>query len=134
MGGWSAVAAGVGLTVGVALGAVAVARDADGPTEWDGHRWLAFSPAEKDAFLGGFLAGAAASQAYAVLAGDTVFDADAIAERLAELRAERALNFPFGMNLYSARLHDYYFYSDRLERPIYQAIAEINHRLQTRHY
>lgn len=129
-----ALAAGIVLTVGVALGAGVAGRPAEHSIEWDGHRWLAFSSDEKNAFLGGFLAGAAASQAYVALAGDTIFDAEALADRLARLRADRALNFPFGANLYHARLHDYYFYVDRLDRPIYQVMAEINHRLQTKHY
>ncbi len=103
------------------------------PIEWDGHRWSEFSPQEKGAFLGGFLAGAAASQAYGVLA-DTVFDPEGLAGRIGELRTEAKLNFPFGMNIYHARLHDYYFYIDRRERPIYRAIAELNFQLQTKHY
>lgn len=110
------------------------AEAAEQPIEWDGHRWSKFSPQEKGAFLGGFLAGAAASQAYGVLLEDTVFDAEALGERLAGLRSEDSLNFSFGLNLYHARLHDYYFYIDRRERPIYRAISELNFQLQKKHY
>lgn len=143
MGGPAIRAASFGLLIGAGgfiVGATLAPGSGDGetsdehPLEWDGQRWTGFSPQAKDAFLGGFLAGAAASQAYSALAGDTVFDPGALAERISELRAERALNFPFGVNLYHARLHDYYFYVDRRERPIYRAIAELNFQLQTRHY
>ncbi len=107
---------------------------ADHPVEWDGHRWSEFSPEAKDAFLGGFLAGAAASQAYSRVAPDTIFDPEALGSGLSELRSDGGLNFPFGLNLYHARLHDYYFYIDRRERPIYRAISELNFQLQTKHY
>jgi hypothetical protein len=114
------------------LGAAAAA--ADNPIDWDGHRWAAFSSAEKDAYLGGFLAGAAASQAYAVLETDTVFDVEALERRLVEIRSNNGLHFRYGANLYHARLHDYYFYVDRLERPVYRVMAELNFQLQTKHY
>ncbi len=119
-----------GYLVGFAASSGSVATN---PLEWDGHRWSEFSPPEKEAFLGGFLAGAAASQAYGVLT-DTVFDPEGLATQIGQLRTEAALNFPYGLNLYHARLHDYYFYIDRRERPIYRAIAELNFQLQTKHY
>ena len=103
------------------------------PLDWDGHRFLEFSPEAKDAYLGGFSAGAAASQAYPILK-DSVFDPELLAERLSALRAERELNFPYAPNLYRARLHDYYFYIDRRERPIYRAIAELNFQIQTQQH
>lgn len=123
-----------GLLAGWVLSSEARVQAAEHPIEWDGHRWSQFSPQEKGAFLGGFLAGAAASQAYGVVLEDTVFDSEALAERVARLRSEAALNFPFATNIYHARLHDYYFYIDRRERPIYRAIAELNFQLQTKHY
>ncbi len=126
----------LGILVGVALAQGPVAKGATlaHPIEWDGHRWSEFSAEQKEAFLGGFLAGAAASQAYAELLGDTVFDAEALAERLATLRSDRSLYFAYALNLYHARLHDYYFYIDRRDRPIYRAITELNFQLQTKHY
>lgn len=116
-----------GLGSGWAARAAVVERHAP---EWDGHRWSEFSPAEKDAFLAGFLAGAAASQAYPVLLEDTVFDPGALEERLAALRSDGALTFPYAASLYRARLHDYYFYVDRRDRPIYRALAELNFQIQ----
>lgn len=108
------------------------AAAAEHPVEWDGHRWSEFSSPEKDAFLGGFLAGAAASQAYSLLMPDTVFDPQALGSALSKLRSDGGLSFPYGLNLYHARLHDYYFYIDRRERPIYRAISELNFQLQTK--
>lgn len=117
----------VGLLLGRGLGAEASTSGLH-PLEWDGHRFIEFSPAEKEAYLGGFIAGAGASQAYVVLAD--VFDRELLGETLSELREERGLNFPYAPNLYHARMHDFYFYVDRRDRPIYQAIAELNFQLQ----
>lgn len=115
----------------MAWGPDVAALSTEHPIEWDGERWSAFSSEEKAAFLGGFLAGAAASQAYAGARVDSIFDPEALADRLARVRSERALHFPYGANLYYVRLHDYYFYVDRRDRPLYRAIAELNHQLQT---
>lgn len=126
-------ALGAGLWIGRATALESQDRRAH-PLEWDGHRWVnGFEAGEKLAFLGGFLAGAAASQVYPAET-DSVLDLDEIAGRLEEFRRDRRLNFPFGPNLYHARLHDYYFYVDRLDRPLYRVMTELNFRLQREHY
>ncbi len=122
----------VGLLLGHGIGAGAVSVESH-PLEWDGHRFVEFSPEAKDAYLGGFIAGAGAAQTYSVLT-DSIFDPEALEEQLSKLRAERGLHFPYAPHLYHARLHDYYFYIDRRERPIYRAIAELNFQLQTKQY
>ncbi|NIR44423.1 MAG: hypothetical protein GWN99_00680 [Gemmatimonadetes bacterium] len=99
------------------------------PIDWDGHRWLELSAAEKEAYLSGFLAGAAAAQAYEALEGAGSFEAQALRQRMAGLRAEKALVFPYAPNLYHARLHDYLFYENNREQPLYQAIAELNFQI-----
>ncbi len=117
--------------IGLARGFVTKAPESD-RVEWDGHRWSEASSEAKLAFLDGFLAGAATSQAYSSIAGDSVFDAELLMERVASLKSERQLNFPYAANLYYVRLHDYYFYMDRRERPLYRAISELNFSLQNR--
>lgn len=100
------------------------------PIDWDGHHWSTFSSAEKEAFVGGFLAGAAAAQAYEVLEGEPTFDGEALEEQVRRLRAERMLVFPYAPNLYHARLHDYLFYVNNRERPLYEAMAELNFEIR----
>lgn len=121
-----------GVWFGFGLGAQAVRHDPH-PLEWNGHMWTEFGPQEKRAFLGGFIAGAGASQVYPG-PQDTVFDPDYMATELQRLRKEGELHFPFAPSLYNARIHDYLFYVDRRERPLYQAIAELNFRLQRDHH
>ena len=103
------------------------------PIDWNGHRWSEFSAAEKETYLGGFLAGAAAAQALTTLEGDDMrIDAEALSQRVERLRAERALIFPYAPNLYHARLHDYLFYANNREQPLYRALAELNFQLRAR--
>lgn len=125
-----------GLVTGLLLGwgfAAEAGSPEPHPLEWDGHRFVEFSPEAKQAYLGGFIAGAGASQAYSILT-DSGFDADLLEEHLGKLRADGELSFPYAPNLYHARLHDYYFYVDRLERPIYRVISELNFQLKTRNF
>ncbi len=101
------------------------------PLEWDGHRWAEeLSPEEKMAFLSGFVAGAAVSQVYPDSASPD-YDAEAIQRELQRLRAEGGLNFPYAPSLYHSRLHDYYFYVDRRDQPIYRALIELDRQLQS---
>lgn len=100
------------------------------PIDWDGHHWSRFSSAEKEAFLGGFLAGAAAAQAYEALEGEPTFNGEVLKERVARLRAEGMLVFPYAPNLYHARLHDYLFYVNNREQPLYEAIADLNFEIR----
>lgn len=100
------------------------------PIDWDGHRWSEFSSAEKDAFLGGFLAGAAAVQAHEALQDGASFDAEALTEQVDRLRSERRLIFRYAPSLYHARLHDYLFYVNNREHPLYRALAEVNFEIR----
>lgn len=100
------------------------------PIDWDGHYWSELSAGEKDAYLGGFLAGAAAAQAYEALEEVASFDAEALSQRMEGLRGERALIFPYAPNLYHARLHDYLFYVNHREQPLYLSLAELNFQIR----
>lgn len=117
-----------GVLFGLGLGAQEVRRDPH-PLEWDGHMWTEFGPQEKRAFLGGFIAGAGAAQVYPG-PQDTVFDPDYMAAELQRLRQGGDLHFPYAPSLYDARIHDYLFYVDRRDRPLYRALSELNFRLQ----
>lgn len=102
------------------------------PLEWDGHLWSdRLSPAERTSFLTGFVAGASAAQVYPEpkTPADAKFDADSMASALARLRAEGKLKFPYAPSVYAARLHDWLFYLDRRDQPLYRALAEINYSL-----
>jgi hypothetical protein len=113
--------------------ATAAAQRPPHPLEWDGHRWSDdLASDEKLAFLAGFIAGAGAAQAYPG-AEAAEFDGEAMERRVQELREQGELNFKYGTTLYYSRLHDYYFYVDRRDRPLYRAIAELTFRLQRDH-
>jgi sulfocyanin len=97
----------------------------------DGHRWSAMGPAERESFVNGFLAGAAAAQAVETAGGAR----SSLERQTAELGSAglaQRLQFPFAPHVYLARLQDYYFYHDRRDRPVAVALLEINHTILTR--
>jgi len=85
-----------------------------------GAYWSKLSPAERQAYLTGFLAGAAAEQAQARAeqsgrAGDS---AAVSSGAIDALRSARALHFRFAPHVYSAQVDDFYWNSDHAATPI----------------
>ncbi len=97
------------------------------PAEYDGTLWKAMSEEEKMAYLAGFLAGITLEQVLSSGAQD-----QEVRERIMALRAEGRLHFPFAPHVYKARLEDYYFYQDHLQKTIPEALLEINRHLRPR--
>ncbi len=79
------------------------------------------------AYVEGFLAGAALSQA-AAGARDTA----AVKVALDDLNRTGRLRFPFGANVYASRVSDYYWWKNHLPLPTWYAFLEVNTTLGRR--
>jgi hypothetical protein len=87
----------------------------------NGHEWRRMEPDARMAYVEGFLAGAALSQA-AVGARDTA----AVKAALDDLRRTGRLRFPFRANVYASRVSDYYWWKNHLPLPTWSAFLEVN--------
>lgn len=116
------------LAIGLAAGALLGAGRAASEPHWldlAGPEWRAMSAEARRAWLQGFLAGAATEQAIAAGATDSL----ALRTGVEALRRGGQLQFPYGPDVYGARLGDYYFYETHQPLPIWFGAWEINHHL-----
>ena len=90
-----------------------------------GTDWEAMTPAARAAYLQGFLAGGALAQAM----GGGRPDSATLVRAVDSLR-RAGFRMPYAPNVYAARLEDYYWYQDRLPRPLWYALWEVNRDLQ----
>ena len=98
-------------------------RQDTGP-DWlnvNGEDWRRMEPDARLAYVRGFLAGAALSQAT-----NRARDTSLVAAELARLRRSGALRFPFGANVYASRVTDYYWWKNHLPLPTWYAFLEVN--------
>jgi hypothetical protein len=118
----------VGPTLGLislaAIGAFGLGRLAQRqqPRELTGHEWITLEPAARQAWLQGFLAGAATSQALAAGAADSA----ALHTAILRLRREGGLEFPFAPNVYGARVADFYHWENHRPLPVWYAVWVAN--------
>ncbi|HET7458936.1 MAG TPA: hypothetical protein VFJ74_14900 [Gemmatimonadaceae bacterium] len=97
-------------------------------TMQSGAYWTKLSPAERQIYLTGFLAGAAAEQARARAeqsgrAGDSAAVSSGAVEML---RRDRALHFRFAPAVYSAQVDDFYWNGSHAATPIVDAMIFFN--------
>ena len=122
---WVALAAGALL-----LGAMGVLGQPNvpAPTHLSGTYWKGLSAAEKQAYLAGFLDGAAAEQARAAARIDhRETDSMAISSAGADsLRAHATLRYRYAPPVYAAQIDDFYWWQDRVSVPILDAMIAIN--------
>lgn len=93
-----------------------------------GEDWRSWNLNERERYLNGFLAGAAAEQtrAAAVRASDTQ-DSSAVSSSAAwTLHANASLQFRFAPSVYEAQLDDYYWWTNHRGVPILDAMIAIN--------
>ena len=113
-----------------AAGAAAAARGTFAPPAalLTGEYWSGLTPAERQIYLSGFVAGAAAEQVRgeAVAAGRERDSAAVSSGAVAALRERRALHFPFAPSVYSAQVDDFYWWSNHRETPIVDAMIFFN--------
>jgi hypothetical protein len=122
-------AAAIAVIAGAALlgGALVVgARAAEQPRRWvtlDGRDWTRFAPKEKEAYVAGFLAGAANATANSR-------DTAVIRTTVDSLYRTGALPFPFGHMVYANQLDEFYWWDNHVPIPLYLALSTINQRLR----
>jgi hypothetical protein len=122
-------AAAIAVIAGAALlgaGVVMGASTAEQPRRWtalDGRDWTQFAPKEKEAYVAGFLAGAANA---AVSTSDTAV----IRTTVDSLYRTGALQFPFGHMVYANQLDEFYWWDNHVPTPLYLALSAINQRLR----
>lgn len=107
---------------GLAVGA----RAAQEPRRWvslDGRDWAQFAPKEKQAYVAGFLAGAADAAA-----GSR--DTAVVRTTVDSLYRAGALQFPFGHMVYANQLDEFYWWDNHVPIPLYLALSSINQRLR----
>jgi hypothetical protein len=95
--------------------------------ELTGQQWVTLEPAARQAWLQGFLAGAATSEALAAGAADSA----ALQTTIARMRREGGLAFPYAPNVYGARVADFYHYEDHRPLPVWYAMWEINKAMRS---
>jgi hypothetical protein len=122
-------AAAIAVIAGAALlgGALVVgALAAEQPRRWvtlDGRDWTRFAPKEKEAYVAGFLAGAANATANSR-------DTAVIRTTVDSLYRTGALPFPFGHMVYANQLDEFYWWDNHVPIPLYLALSTINQRLR----
>lgn len=92
-----------------------------------GRDWQRFGPKEKEAYLAGFIAGAAMvhSSAEAVRTDTTPSKA------IDELRSAKQLPFPYSVSVYASQIDDYYWWANHLDVPIVDVLARTNLQLRS---
>jgi hypothetical protein len=90
----------------------------------NGTDWQQMSPDARVAYVEGFLAGAAVSQAAA-----GAHDSAAVKVAIEKLKREDRLRFPFGANVYTSRINDFYWWKDHVPLPTWHAFLEVNANL-----
>jgi hypothetical protein len=111
---------GGGLVVGADAGA------AEEPRRWtalDGSDWTQFAPGQKEAYVAGFLAGAANAAA-------STSDTAVIRATVDSLYRTGTLQFPFGHKVYANQLDEFYWWDNHVPTPLYLALSAINQRLR----
>ena len=91
------------------------------PILFTGNEWDQFAGAERDAFLQGFITGAAAHQASKEKGSAS---GRAVAARAALLKRRGALMIPYRENVYRAHLDDWFFYKDRRTQTLIEVIVD----------
>jgi hypothetical protein len=107
---------------GVVMGA-STPQEPRGWRSFDGRDWTTFAPKEKQAYVAGFLAGAANAAA-------ATRDTAVIRTTVDSLARAGALRFPFGHMLYVNQLDEFYWWDNHVPIPLYLALSSINQRLR----
>jgi hypothetical protein len=101
------------------------ARAAQGPRRavmLDGRDWTQFAPQQKQAYVAGFLAGAAA-------AATSNPDTAVIRAIVDSLYQAGGLRFPLGHMVYATQLDEFYWWDNHIPIPLYLALSSINQRM-----
>ncbi len=94
------------------------------PRHWlaaSGTDWRRMEPGARLAYVEGFLAGAALSQAAA-----GARDSTEVRTAIERLSRDGGLRFPYGANVYSSRISDFYWWENHVPLPTWHAFLEVN--------
>ncbi len=96
------------------------------PVALTGVDWDGMSPDERQGYIAGFIAGAAAHQASG---GKATVPGTRVAKEAARLKKDGALHFKFGENVYRSHIDDYFFYRNRRVQTLIQVIVGVNSQM-----
>jgi hypothetical protein len=116
------------LGLGILLGSGAIsARSLQSPAQLAGRDWQRFGPKEKEAYLAGFIAGAATVHGSAGAVSTDTTPSKAIDV----MRAAKQLPYPYSVSVYASQIDDYYWWENHLDVPIVDVLARTNLALQS---
>jgi len=87
----------------------------------NGADWRRMKPDTRLAYVEGFLAGAALSQA-----ATGARDSAQVRTAIEKLSHNGGLRFPYGANVYSSRISDFYWWENHVPLPTWHAFLEVN--------
>jgi len=115
------------LGLGLLLGSgVAKAGQEQSPTQLAGRDWQGFGPKEKDAYVAGFIAGAASRGGSAASSIDTT-----PSRAIEAMRSAKQLPFPFSVSVYASQIDDYYWWQNHLDIPIVDVMVRTDFQLKS---
>ncbi|HSU95253.1 MAG TPA: hypothetical protein VLI43_16215 [Gemmatimonadaceae bacterium] len=104
------------------------APSSQAPSQLAGRDWQKFGPKEKEAYLAGFIAGAAAVHGSAGgMSTDTT-----PSKAIDVMRAAKELPFPYSVSVYASQIDDFYWWQNHLDVPIVDVMARTNLQLRSR--
>ena len=114
--------------LGLLLGSGAAwTREEQGSTQLAGRDWKGFGPREKDAYLAGFIAGAAAVRGTTAATNSDTTPSKAIDA----MRATKQLPFPYSVSVYASQIDDYYWWENHLDVPIVDVMVRTDRQLRS---
>ena len=121
----------IGAAFGPGLGLASARQRPRHPTLLTGADWTQFGLREKQLYLSGFIAGAAAEQVRGMAAarGGASDSAAVSSAAIERLRAARQLPYPYAPSVYSAQLDDFYWWVNHADTPIVDAMITINRQM-----
>ena len=91
--------------------------------QWGYQEWVAMAPTDQEAYLQGFLSGAA------VVEAERLSVEESLRVAIAMLRAKQQLTFELQPNVYQVRIAEYYFWENHRPEPIAQAMYAVDSAL-----
>ena len=115
--------------LGILLGSDAMsAKPVKSPAQLAGRDWQGFGPKEKEAYLAGFISGAATAQC-----SSTAVSTDTTPSKAIDvMRAAKQLPYPYSVSVYASQIDDYYWWENHLDVPIVDVLARTNFQLRSR--
>jgi hypothetical protein len=117
----------LGLVILLGSGAMP-AKKVQSPAQLAGRDWQGFGPKEKEAYLAGFIAGAAVVRGNLAAESTDTTPSKAIDV----MRAAKALPYPYSVSVYASQIDDYYWWENHLDVPIVDVMARTNFQLRSR--